>query len=217
MNLRRTAPLALVLVLSACAPAPLPLGAGALSPSPSSTASSSPTPSPTPPSAPVPDVPRVDSSLRAPRAAVPPVRVSIASAGVDVEVVPVGVETGGFMELPANPAVAGWYRFGSDPWSDDGNTVISAHIDAPDYPIGPFAALRDLSAATEIAVAGQDGATALYAVVSVTYYPKDELPTEQLFGRSGTDDLVLITCGGAFDSNTGHYADNVVVVAEAVA
>ena len=62
-----------------------------------------------------------------------------------MEVVPVGVEPGGFMELPPDPAIAGWYRFGPDPWSPDGNTVISAHIDAPEYPIGPFAALRDLA------------------------------------------------------------------------
>ena len=68
------------------------------------------------------------------RAALPPVRVRIAAAEIDMEVVPVGVEPGGFMELPPNPAIAGWYRFGPDPWSPDGNTVISAHIDAPAVP-----------------------------------------------------------------------------------
>ena len=130
-----------------------------------------------------------------------------------MEVVPVGVESGGFMELPPNPAIAGWYRFGPDPWSPDGNTVISAHIDAPDYPIGPFDELRDLAAGTEVAVVGADGATATYSVVSVTYYPKQELPTDEIFARTGGRSLVLITCGGEFDSSTGRYADNVVVVA----
>ncbi|MFG6444289.1 sortase domain-bontaining protein [Microbacterium sp. P06] len=212
MNPRRTAPLALVLVLSACAPAPAPDGAGA-----PTTSASTPVPSATPAvtvsPTPTVDVPRVDSSVRAPRAAMPPVRVRIAEAQVDVEVVPVGVETGGFMELPVDPAVAGWYRFGSDPWSPDGNTVVSAHIDAPDYPIGPFAVLRDLAVGTEVVAAAADGAMATYAVESVTYYPKDALPTEELFARTGTKNLVLITCGGAFDSRTGHYADNVVVIA----
>ena len=47
----------------------------------------------------------------------------------------------------------------------------------------------------------------------MTYYPKQDLPTEEIFAREGTDALVLITCGGAFDSTTGRYADNVVVVA----
>ena len=102
-----------------------------------------------------------------------------------MEVIPVGVESGGFMELPPNPAIAGWYRFGPDPWSPDGNTVISAHIDAPEYPIGPFDRLRDLAADTEVTVTGADGSTAAYGVVSVTYYPKQELPTEALFARDG--------------------------------
>ena len=204
MTLRPIAPLVLILLLSACAPAPAPSGAG--TPSPSST----PTPRPTASF----DVPIVDGSLTPARAAVPPVRVQISSAGIDMEVVPVGVEPGGFMELPPNPAIAGWYRFGPDPWSADGNTVISAHIDAPDYPIGPFAELRSLPADAEVSVTGADGSTAVYGVVSVTYYPKQELPTEAIFAREGTRTLVLITCGGAFDSSTGRYADNVVVVAE---
>jgi hypothetical protein len=141
------------------------------------------------------------------------VRVQIADLGIDMEVVPVGVESGGFMELPPNPAIAGWYRFGPDPWSSDGNTVIAAHVDAPDYPIGPFADLRDLGPDAGVTVVGADGSVAAYGVVSVTYYPKQELPTKELFARAGTRALVLITCGGDFDSTTGHYDDNVVVVA----
>ena len=198
------APLVLIVALTACAPAPAPNGAGA--PSISAVPSAVPTPAR--------DVPVVSSTVQPVRAALPPVRVQIAAAGIDMEVVPVGVEPGGFMELPPNPAIAGWYRFGPDPWSPDGNTVISAHIDAPEYPIGPFAQLRDLSPDTEVTVVADDGSTAAYGVVSVTYYPKQELPTEDIFARAGTRALVLITCGGAFDSTTGRYADNVVVVAD---
>ena len=203
MALRLIAPLMLTLLLSACAPAPSPSGAGAPS------ASSTPAPAPT---AAV-DVPIVDGTAPPARAAIPPVRVRIADKGIDREVVPVGVEPGGFMELPPDPAIAGWYRFGPDPWSPDGNTVISAHIDAPDYPIGPFAELRDLATDAEVTVVAADGSTAAYVVASVTYYPKQELPTEAIFARAGTRALVLITCGGEFDSSTGRYADNVVVVA----
>ena len=203
MALRVIAPVVLTLLLSACAPAPSPSGAGAPS------ASSTPAPAPTA----VVDVPVAAATSQPVRAALPPVRVRIADKGIDMEVVPVGVEPGGFMELPPDPAIAGWYRFGPDPWSPDGNTVISAHIDAPDYPIGPFAELRDLSMDAEVTVTAADGSTAAYGVASVTYYPKQELPTEAIFARAGTRALVLITCGGEFDSSTGRYADNVVVVA----
>jgi hypothetical protein len=202
---RLIAPLVLVLALSACAPVPAPSGAGAPTISPTSTPTASATPTT--------DVTIVDGALQPARAAVPPVRVQLAAVGVDMEVVPVGVESSGFMELPPDPAIAGWYRFGPDPWSPDGNTVIAAHIDAPDYPIGPFANLRDLPADAEITVVAADGSTAAYGVATVTYYPKQELPTEALFAREGTRALVLITCGGNFDETTGHYDDNVVVVA----
>lgn len=210
MTPRLIAPLVLVLALSACAPAPAPSGAGA-----PVTPPTSPAPTATPTAAV--DVPIVDGSLTSVRASVPPVRVQVPAIGADMEVVPVGVEPNGAMELPVDPAVAGWYRFGPDPWSPDGNTVIAAHIDAPYYPIGPFAGLRDLPAGAEVTVTGADGASAVYAVSTVTYYPKQELPTQDLFARQGTRALVLITCGGEFDETTGHYDDNVVVVATPVA
>ncbi|MDY0909374.1 class F sortase [Microbacterium sp. CFBP9034] len=147
------------------------------------------------------------------RPSVPPVRVAVASIDVDVPVIPVGVESGGFMELPTDPAVAGWYRFGADPASSDGNIVISAHVDSPEYPIGPFSRLRDLPVGEVIDVTDAAGTTHDYVVESVTYYPKAGLPVAELFAREGTRALVLITCGGAFDSTTGRYADNVVAIA----
>ena len=205
------ATLLLALVLSACAPVPSPSGTGAPA-APMSPSAEPPSPRPTVAI----DVPIVDSSVQASRSAVPPVRVSVDAAGIDMEVVPVGIEAGGFMELPVDPAIVGWYRFGPDPWSPDGNTVLSAHIDAPDYPIGPFAALRDLGSGTQVTVSSADGSSARYAIESVTYYPKAELPTGELFGRTGTRNLVLITCGGEFDSETGHYDDNVVAIATPV-
>ena len=210
MNLRLVAPLVLILALTACAPAPSPSGAGA------TTSPATPTASPTPAPTALADVPIVVATPQAARAAVPPVRVRIAQIEVDMEVIPVGVESGGFMELPVNPAIAGWYRFGPDPWSADGNTVISAHIDAPQYPIGPFARLRDLAQGNEVVVAAADGTQARYSIASVTYYPKQELPVEEIFARACTRALVLITCGGAFDSATGRYADIVVAVAQPI-
>ena len=100
-----------------------------------------------------------------------------------------------------------------DPTSTDGNVVISAHVDAPGYPIGPFSRLRELVAGDIVEVADAAGATHRYAIESVTYFPKADLPVEELFARTGTKALVLITCGGAFDSTTGRYADNVVAMA----
>jgi sortase (surface protein transpeptidase) len=141
------------------------------------------------------------------------VTVTVAAAGIEVPVVEVGVDGQDFMELPEDPAVAGWYKYGSDPSSSEGRTVISAHVDAPAYPIGPFSRLRDVAAGTEVVVADAQGATHRYAVQSVTNYRKTALPVQEIFARTGPAELVLITCGGPFDPTIGRYEDNVVVVA----
>ncbi len=39
---------------------------------------------------------------------------------------------------------------------------------------------------------------------------KTALPPS-LFATTGLDRLALVTCGGPFDPETGHYADNVIV------
>jgi len=198
------ASLAIALALTACGSSP---GAAPSAPAPSATATATARPTPAV------EVPIAAATPSPTRRSVPPVRVVAASIDVDMPVVPVGVEAGGFMELPVDPAIGGWYRFGSDPAALDGNVVISAHIDAPQYPIGPLSRLRDLPAGEVVEVTDAAGDVRRYQVQSVTYYPKADLPVDELFARSGTRNLVLITCGGQFDSRTGRYADNVVAIA----
>ncbi|WP_374977221.1 class F sortase [Microbacterium trichothecenolyticum] len=196
------ASLAIALALTACGSPPRVAPSAS---APSATATALPTPAV--------QVPVAAATPPPARQPVPPVRVVAASIDVDVPVVPVGVETGGFMELPADPAIGGWYRFGADPAASDGNVVISAHVDSPEYPIGPFSRLRDLAVGEVVEVTDAAGDARRYAVQSVTYYPKADLPVDDVFARSGARNLVLITCGGEFDSRTGRYADNVVAIA----
>ena len=145
--------------------------------------------------------------------AVAPVRVRVPSVGIDIESFPVGVEPDGLMELPKNIFVAGWYRFGSDPTSDAGTTVISAHVDDFEQGLGPFAFLKQLTPGAEIIVTAADGKDYRYAVESVQNVNRQQLPVDQVFDRAGAPRLVLITCGGQFDDNVFEYSDNVVVVA----
>ena len=44
--------------------------------------------------------------------------------------------------------------------------------------------------------------------------PKSDVDLKAVFTRVGPVRLHLVTCGGAFDRETGHYEDNLVVVAE---
>ncbi|MEV8268343.1 sortase [Microbacterium sp. NPDC076911] len=159
------------------------------------------------------DVPVTSSKPAAIAEVVAPVTVSIAEIGVNMPIVPVGVDTSSQMELPEDPSVAGWYRFGPDAELEAGNMVLSAHVDSPQYPIGPLAELRDLNDGASVLVTDDSGASREYIVASVTYYPKTELPVDEIFAREGEPALVIITCGGPFDSSTGRYRDNVVAVA----
>lgn len=182
------------------------------------TAASTPTPTPTASTrAPAPtaavEVPIQSGALPAPTAPVAPVRLRIDALGIDMPVTDVGVEASGQMQLPEDPAIAGWYRYGPDAASTAGNVVLAAHVDSPRYPIGPLARLRDVSVGTPLVVDAADGTARTYVVESLTYYEKAALPTAELFAREGAPALVLITCGGPFDSSTGHYRDNVVAIA----
>lgn len=179
-----------------------------------------PSPSPSPTSqggtATGPEIGTQSAALKPVRAAVPPTRVQIASVGVDVSVQPVGVEPDGFMQLPPNVAIAGWYRYGSDPGTGSGTTVISAHVDSLEYGLGPFSQLKNLGAGAIITVSSADGTTTDYAVESVRSILKTQLPLDEVFDRDGAPRLALITCGGQFDYEQLNYSDNVVVIATPV-
>ena len=84
-----------------------------------------------------PEIGTRSAALSPVRAAVPPTRVVLTSRGIDLAVQPVGIRPDGLMELPPDVAVAGWYKYGSDPGSDTGTTAISAHVDSLEYGSGP--------------------------------------------------------------------------------
>ena len=43
--------------------------------------------------------------------------------------------------------------------------------------------------------------------------PKNRCPTKLVYRSTARPTLRLITCGGAFDSSSGHYVDNYIVFA----
>lgn len=147
------------------------------------------------------------------RQAVPPVRVELPEANIDVTVKPVGVKTTGMMDIPENVAIAGWYEYGPDPESASGTTVIAAHVDSLKYGLGPFARLKRLGAGASIVVTTSDGVAHHYVIQSLQNVPKKQLPVDEIFERDGSPRLILITCGGQFDTVSRTYSDNVIVTA----
>lgn len=140
-----------------------------------------------------------------------PVDVEIAAIDYRAPVRPVGVAPSGAMELPADPRVLGWYRFGAGP-TEPGSAVLAGHLDSRRFGLGPLVRLRDLEVGESLKVGLSAGGQAEYVVVRVDRFDRDELPGS-LFSRTGPRMLRIITCGGEYDADSGGYQSNLVVTA----
>ena len=139
----------------------------------------------------------------------PPTELSIADLGRSDVVRPVGLDRKGAMVIPGVKEV-GWYEYGAVP-GHPGATVLVAHVSWGGSK-GPFHRLGSLDLGAEIEVRGDDGVLHSYEVVERTMYDKDALPGD-LWRKTGPETLVLITCGGSFNSRTQRYDQNIVVYA----
>jgi hypothetical protein len=144
--------------------------------------------------------------------AVAPVGLRLPAIEVDAAIEPVGVdEATGLTAVPEDIDRVGWYRFGPAP-GEQGSAVLLGHVDSHVQGIGAFFRLSSLEPGARVVVVFGDGTSRDFTVVGRRSYPKSALPAA-VFDRTGPPRLALITCGGAFDRATRHYADNVVVYA----
>jgi len=146
----------------------------------------------------------------APRQVDAPVSVEMPAVGIDADVLAVGTAEDGQMELPEDPNVVGWYRFGPTAGAGAGSIVLAAHVDSRRYGIGQLARLTEAEIGDEIEVR-TSGDVHTYVVTDVQVIPKAELPTAEVFSRDSDERLLLITCAGDFDG--AHYLDNAIVTA----
>ena len=142
-----------------------------------------------------------------------PWELQIPAIGVAVNLATMGDPDGPALPVPPLAKAtteAGWYQFTSVPGSA-GNSVIVGHVDT--Y-VGPavFYNLYRLRPGDAIDVETGTG-THRFTVRWVREVAKAQFPVNQVFGSTGKHQLWLITCGGAFDYQTGHYLDNIIVSA----
>jgi hypothetical protein len=141
-----------------------------------------------------------------------PVRLRIDAIGVDTDLVGLGLETDGTMEVPDGAFPAGWYRGAPSP-GELGPAVIVGHVDWAGEP-GVFADLGGLAAGDEVTVAREDGTTAVFVITAIQRVSKRDFPTAAVYGDLDHPGLRLITCGGVFDRDAASYEDNVIAFAE---
>jgi sortase (surface protein transpeptidase) len=145
-----------------------------------------------------------------------PVKIQIPSIGVSAPIMQVGLDSDGQVQVPPLDVhnLTGWYKYGATP-GQDGTSVILGHVDS-DQGISVFYYLKDLVKGDQIGVTLADGITANFVVDGLQKSSKDEFPTAEVYGKVGYPGLRLVTCGGAFDSTTGHYLDDIIVYAHMV-
>ncbi|TYL52315.1 class F sortase [Agromyces mariniharenae] len=162
----------------------------------------------------LPDVPVTSSALGDQPAAPPaPTRLEVPALGIDVQVLPTGLDDQGRMGLIDDPTIAAWYQWGPAPASAAGSMVIAAHVDSLTYDVLPFARLRDAAPGTEVVLTDAAGTRHAYAVQSLQVIEKADVDWDAAFDRSGAPRLTLVTCGGEFDYGNRRYLSNLVVTA----
>jgi hypothetical protein len=138
-----------------------------------------------------------------------PVALKVPAIGLSVSLSTLGLNADGTVQVPTDIQQPGWYRLGPTP-GQLGSAVILGHVDSYRGP-AVFFRLRTLVAGDQVDVVLTDGVTSVFRVTSVVMYSKQAFPDQQVYGSHGDSALQLVTCGGAFDSQTGHYLSNIVV------
>jgi LPXTG-site transpeptidase (sortase) family protein len=158
------------------------------------------------------------SDAGAPAPAPLPVSVSIPAIEVQSDLITVGLNPDGTLEVPQpgpDYDKAAWFD-GSPRPGDVGPAVIEGHVDSAANGPSVFYRLGALVAGDRIDVTRADGSVVGFRVDEVRVVPKDDFPTLEVYRNTDGPELRVITCGGDFDSSARSYVDNVVVFATQV-
>jgi Sortase domain len=144
-----------------------------------------------------------------------PVELKIPAIALTVSLSTLGLNADGTVQVPTNVQQPGWYGLGPSP-GEMGSAVILGHVDSQAGP-AVFFKLQSLVAGDVVDTSLADGVTAQFKVTSVATYLKTNFPDQAVYTSHGYGALQLVTCGGVFDTQTGHYLSNIVVYTTLVA
>ncbi|CAM5628267.1 Class F sortase OS=Streptomyces alboniger OX=132473 GN=CP975_31885 PE=4 SV=1 [Streptomyces alboniger] len=152
----------------------------------------------------------------APLAFSPADRIRVKGIQVDAPVVPVGLDTEGWVDAPPpdDANLAGWFTGAVAP-GEKGTAVIVGHVDNQRGP-AVFYGLGSLKKGNRVEVRRKDGKTAVFEIYGIEVFAKKNFPGTRVYGNGGTPELRVITCGGGYSEQTG-YDGNVVAFARMVA
>jgi Sortase domain len=149
-----------------------------------------------------------------------PVSISIPAIGVDSRLLYVGLNPDGTIQVPPLNDLpltneAAWYKYSPTP-GQPGPSIIEGHVDSLNAGPSVFFRLGALRPGDLVYVTLADRQVAVCKVTGVRLYPKAQFPTSAVYGHTDYAALRLITCGGSFNEQSGHYDSNVVAFASLV-
>jgi hypothetical protein len=150
----------------------------------------------------------------------PPVSISIPDINVRSKLMEVGLNPDGTIQVPPLNDLpltneAAWYKYSPSP-GQVGPSIIEGHVDSARYGPSVFFRLGELKPGNLVDISLADHEVTVFKVTAVRVYPKSQFPTAAVYGFTDYASLRLITCGGGFDDQSGHYNSNVVVFASLV-
>lgn len=134
-----------------------------------------------------------------------PARLLIPSIGIGVDIVPVGLNDKGEMDVPSGATSnVGWYKGGTIP-GNVGSAVLDAHVYAA------FQELQHVRLGSYVYVQTSGNTKLRFKVVDSRFYTLSELTPAILFGQTDARRLNLITCAGTFVPSINTYDHRLVV------
>jgi LPXTG-site transpeptidase (sortase) family protein len=141
-----------------------------------------------------------------------PVRVVVESLGIDSDLLQLGLNSDGTLQVPraSQGMKAGWYTGSAVP-GQPGAAVIVGH-NATRFGPAAFARLHRIRPHDRIVVVLSDGQKVTFAVTSIEEVKKSEFPTGRVYDPTVDAQLRLVTCIGPYNSE-GHALDSLIVYA----
>lgn len=159
------------------------------------------------------DIPAENPINALKREGITPGKLLIPSIDVEADILHLGVNENGEMDVPATIDEVSWFEPGYKP-GENGRAVIAGHVDGINSP-AVFWDLADLKAGDEIIIEDEERQLIfkVYAMESVELELAD---VDSVFGYRSSPELVLITCSGEFDHNRGTRKERLIVYAELI-
>ncbi|MDT4935164.1 MAG: hypothetical protein QOK11_3056 [Pseudonocardiales bacterium] len=159
------------------------------------------------------DVPTKQGALAA--AFVSPNMIEIPKLDARAPIVDVYTLPGGELDVPKDPTVVGWWAPGAKPGAKTGTAILAGHINYNGVE-GSLAKIGTLNPGDVVYIDGvhnRKKTRLKFKITGVRTYDKKALPYKEIFDQKSVGRLAIVTCGGAFDAQTGNYLENIVAFA----